>query len=600
MTARQIQQWQQLTGQSQHTLRYMRLTTDINQPSIVQSRTSSERGIKWASRYFDYPVTQLLDLRPGGPVTSQAPFIGEPPPNLLLGYFYAARVLNNYLFDQRTFSNISYSLYLSPISFERKMTWQILTDCSYSINTGSYSRAIESSQDLSNTINQIQNAVLMDRILSSLQSGDMQGFGQAINQQNERRSHNLEDTHLPFSQSFRISGVENRDAQILNTMCQIKKALCNFLILSKNENVENILNLPLSNFWLASFIDEFSKLVLPRNDYNISLKDLATVLTLGKGGLKGGALTLRSGTRTGLPFILRGRENRRAITETMRRQRGQTIRRFIDRLPVRTRNRPTEVIETDTEFAPEGLSEIEEEIESDRESPGTSGLSRSQFNDEIIATIVDLIQTLEDELTPEARRSDFFDYGREFFQLLISYYNRNELSEEIIHKWLMYFFIMEHIASTLYYLHSQFVQNRLAHRNVGIRFAQVILRGRNNQGEEVFTRVWFNRESRALKTLYQRILKDFTGIIDATGRDFNFAAPEERDQLLQEIQFVENSGTIDEIISQVNTPFTELDSVDLAFRLKLSGIVAYSTNPIVLRSFERARQAALARWLQRP
>ncbi|AAK13184.1 pTP [Bovine atadenovirus D] len=600
MTARQIQQWQQLTGQSQHTLRYMRLTTDLNQPSIVQSRTSSERGIKWASRYFDYPVTQLLDLRPGGPVTSQAPFIGEPPPNLLLGYFYSAKALNNYLFDQRTFSNISYDLYLSPISFERKMTWQILTDCSYSIDTGSYSRAIESSQDLTNTINQIQNAVLMDRILSSLQSGDMQGFGQAINQQNERRSYNLEVNHLPFSQSFRVSGAENRDAQILNTICKIKKALCNFLVLSKNENAENILNLPFSNFWLSSFIEEFSKLELPRNDYNISLKDLATVLTLGKGGLKGGALTLRSGTRVGLPFILRGRENRRAVTESMRRQRGQSIRRFVDRLPVRTRTRPTEALESETEGVPEVFSEMEDETESDREFPETSGLSRSRFNDEVIATIVDLIQTLEDELTPEARRSDFFDYGRDFFELLIGYYNRNELSEELIHKWLMYFFIIEHIASTLYYLHAHFVQNRLANRNIGIRFAQVILRGRNNQGEEIFTRVWFNRESRALKTLYKRIVKDIIGIIDAAGKDINFTSPEERDQLLQEIQFVENSGTVDEILSQINTPFTELDSVDLAFRLKLSGIVAYSTNPIVLRSFERARQAALARWLQRP
>ena len=578
----------------------MRLTTDLNQPSIVQSRTSSERGIKWASRYFDYPVSQLLDLRPGGPVTSQAPFIGEPPPNLLLGYFYSAKVLNNYLFDQRTFSNISYSLYLSPISFERKMTWQILTDCSYSIDTGSYSRAIESSQDLSNTINQIQNAVLMDRILSSLQSGDIQGFGQAINQQNERRSFNLQETHLPFSQSFRVNGVESRDAQILNTLCKIKRALCNFLVLSKKENVENVLNLPFSNYWLSSFIEEFSKLDLPRNDYNLSLKDLATVLTLGKGGLKGGALTLRSGTRVGLPFILRGRENRRAVTESIRRQRGQHIRRFVDRLPVRSRTRLPEVVESDTEAVPEVFSEIEDDIESDREFPETSGLSRSQFNDEVIATIVDLIQTLEDELTPEARRSDFFDYGREFFELLIGYYNRNELSEDIIHKWLMYFFIMEHIASTLYYLHSQFVQNRLASRNIGIRFAQVILRGRNINGEEIFTRVWFNRESRALKNLYRRILKDIIGIIDAVGKDFNFTSPEERDQLLQEIQFVENSGTVDDIISQINTPFTELDSVDLAFRLKLSGIVAYSTNPIIIRSFERTRQAALTRWLQRP
>ncbi|ASU50471.1 pDNA terminal protein [Odocoileus adenovirus 1] len=598
MTARQIQQWQQLTGQSQHTLRYMRLTIDLNHPSITHTRTTTERGIKWASRYFEYHVTQLLDLRPRGPVTSQAPFDGEPPPNLLLGYFYVAKVLNNYLFDQRTYSSLAYTLYLSPATYERRMIWQILTDCSYIINTGSYWRAIQSSQDFASSITQIQNAVLMDRILSSLQRGDMQGFGLAISQQNDGRYYSPE-RNAPFSHSFRLCGLDNRDAKIVNSICDIKRALCNFLILSNNEDCSTICSLPFTDDWITHFIEEFKKIEIPRNECNIPLRDLATVLTLGKGGFKGGALTLRSGTRLGLPFILRQREQRRAITESIRKKRGQNIKKFIDTLPSpRRRPRTVETVENETiERDIQSASEIEDEIDSDRESE-TSGLSRNNFNDEIIATIVDLIQNLEDELTSEARRSNFFTYGREFFQLLVKYYNQNRLSEEFIQKWLIYFFILEHIASTLYYLHLHF-NDRFVRRNIGIQFAQVILRGRNDIGEEIFTRVWFNRENSALKRLYERILTDMIGIIDVEGKDVNFDNFEERDQLLQDIQFIENSGSIEEVFSQINTSFSQLDSVELAFRIKFSGIVAYSTNPVVLRSFERTRQAALNRWLQR-
>ncbi|AAD45952.1 pTP [Ovine adenovirus 7] len=594
MTARQIHQWQQLTGQSQHTLRYLRLTLDLNNRSIARSRTIHERGIKWANRFFNYPVTQLLDLRPRGPVTSQPPFEGEPPPNLLIGYFYVARVLNQYLFDQRTYSNISYKLYLSPISFERRMTWQILTDCSYSINTGSYMRAIQNVENFSQTISQIQNAVLMDRILGSLQLADMQGFGSAISAQNQNRS--FQQHYQPFSQAFMVLNLQERDTYLIKLICKIKKALCKFLILSNMHNSECILDLPFSEFWIELFIDEFSQLEIPEAENRINLKDLATVLTLGKGGMHGGALTLRSGTRVGLPFRLRPRENYRAITEIMRRSRGDVIRRFIDRLPVNRRQRVRNVEETSS--SPLTVPEIEDEGFSDRE-PSSSDLSREEFNDEVIASIVDLIQNLEEELTPEARRSNFFNYGSEFFQLLIRFYNENRLTDDFIQKWLVYFFILEHVASTLYYLYLNLVQNRLAARNIGIQFVQIILRGRNENGEDIFTRVWFNRETQAFRQLYSRITRDFLGIIEANERSYSFSTPEERDQLLQDIDFVEDSGSIEEVINQVNTDFSDLDSVEIAFRIKLSGIVGYSTNEVVLRSFERVREAALNRWLQR-
>ncbi|QSV39475.1 pTP [Bovine adenovirus 7] len=595
MTARQIQQWQQLTGQSQHTLRYMRLTVDLNQPSIFRTSISTERGIKWASRYFDYPVCQLLDLRPRGPVTSNFPFDGEPPPNLLLGYFYLAKILNQYLFDQRTYSRITYKLHFSPIAFQRRMIWQILTDCSYSINTGSYSRALQGLRNFNETISQIQNAVLMDRIYGSLQTPEMQGFGAAIHAQERNRIFQAREPYEAFSMLYRMHNLEERDILLINCLCKIRKALCNFLVLSKNGNCNCILDLPFSYDWLSEFIETFCQFSPSSTENQSNFRELATVLTLGKPGMRGGALTLRSGTRVGLPFRLRPRENYRAVTESLRRNRGHIIRRFIDNLPIRRRRRETS---EEPQITPE-ISETEEDYASDRE-PSSSDLSRTEFNDEVIAVIVDLIQNLEDELTLEARRSVFFNYGTEFFQLLIRYYNENRLTEDFVERWLIYFFILEHIASTLYYLHSQFIRVRVASRNIGIQFAQIILRGRNNEGQEVFTRVWSNRDREAFRQLYERILRDFLGIVEAAEHESLFASPEEREQLLQDIQYVENSGDVEEIIEQINANLQELESVEIAFRIKFSGIVAYSTNNNVLRSFERLRQSALDRWLQRP
>lgn len=567
-------------------------------------RTATEIGIRWASRYFEYPVTQLLDLRPFGPVTRNPPFANEPPPNLLVGYYYIMKAINEYLFDQRTVSNISYKIEHNAVTMERVMLWQILTDSSYSINTGVYSRALADSDNIEQTIEQIQNAVMMDRVMTSLNFNPITGLGAVVRQQNAHRTATF--TVRPNFQQARVSG---RDALLLKTICSCRKALVNFLTFAHTQECQTQLVLPFSDDWLVPFVNHFSSSgpFTPRNISTNLVGEFASAMSLGK-NMSGGAITLRSGTRLGLPFNLRPRERGRAVTQSMRRRRGEAVNAFIDSLPLRRRTRrrrdldlapsspgegPSRRVQRDDGF-PDYEPEAEEDDFSDESL--SRGEPASDFNREVIETIASLIEALEEELNPTAARSGFYNFATRMYGLLLQLQNENRLTFQVILTWLNNFFILEHIASTLFYLNERFVRNNLARRNIGIQFAQVIMRGRAEDGSEQFTRVWYNREREAFQTLYNRIVTDFIAVTEMSDTDVSFQAAEEREQLLADMQYVENSGNVGEVIAQLQTRAQQTDSVELSFRIKFSGVVGYSQNPVVRRSFERVRHEAIRRW----
>ncbi|QOS14183.1 terminal protein [Duck atadenovirus A] len=579
----------------------MQLTTHLNHPRLVDHRTATERGIRCANRFFNYPVTQLLDLRPNGPTTNQPPFRGEPPPNLLLGYFYMAKTLDNYLFDQRTYSNISYEYHYSPATLQRYMRWKILTDCSYSINTGAYARAIYETENFEETIHQIQNAVLMDRVVSSLAvaAQPIAGFGLPISQQNTGRD---SSTNTPFTASYLLSASGNRDAAILHKLCEVRRALFNYISLSEHPEMVTLLDLPFSDAWMAPFVRTFSAIPVTQLRTPNAIKHVALALTAGKHDLTGGALTLRSGTRLGLPFRLRQRDNQQAVTETIRRNRGQSIQRFIDTLPARprrTRRPPTQEPELPIETPAEAEEEPEIEEEASDLGEDTEDLSRITFNEEVLASIVSLLEALEEELSPRARRSNFFDFSSRFYALLLEASDRERLTHRFIRRWLINFFILEHISSTLFYLYAKLYANRSIRENIGVQFVQIILRGRDENGEDLYTRVWFSNRTNPFAHLYQRIRTDFLVTTQHADTETTFQAPEERDQLLQDMEFTENSGDVENIITQITSNDIYTDSVELAFRMKCSGLVGYSTHPIILQTFEEIRTAAIQEWRSR-
>lgn len=554
-------------------------------------------------------MTQLLDLRPFGPVTRQPPFTGEPPPNILIGYYYVIKAINVYLFDQRTVSNISYRIQQGLATNERGMVWQVLTDSSYSINTGAFTAALSNNEDVSETIQQIQNAVMMDRVMTSLNVNPVAGLGAVVREQEANRT-----AAFAVRPNFSMARVSNRDAVLLTTICKCRKALINFLTLTRTANTASQLDLPLDDNWIGSFVDHFSG-TNPAESNECMISDFAQVMTIGKdggGGMRGGALTLRSGTRVGLPLRLRPREGRRAVTASMRRRRGEAVRRFIDNLPVRTRRRRVEPT----------VDGIETEEDEDSEQPGPSGLqprepepmgeefeesdqspSREEavaFNEQVIETVTALIEELEQELNPNAEGNLFFNFGTRMYGLLLQLNNENRLTFPVLLTWLQNFFILEHLSSTLYYLNQRFVREDLSRRNVGIQFAQVVVRGRAQDGSEMFTRLWYNRDREAFVTLYNRIVSDFIRVTEMSDTETTFIAPEEREQLLADMQYSENSGSVEDVIAQIQSRASYTDSVEISFRIKFSGLVGYARNPVVQRSFDQTRRAAIRRWRDQP
>ncbi|UJZ92505.1 pTP [Barthadenovirus sternae] len=596
MTARQIRIYQELTGQSALTLRYMQITTNLNDRRIMRRYTSTERGIRWANRFFNYPVTQLMDLSPNSTTTNQFPFDGQPPPNLLIGYFYFAKVINQYLFDQRTFSNISYEIALNRVDRSRCMIWRILTDSTYTVNTGSYSRAIYETDEFSETIHQIQNAIVMDRIITSVQDAEQEihGFGMAIQNQHMNRIANI-NSHSNFHKLYYYATASNNDTEILRQICMTKRALYNFCKLSEKENVNSIFDSPYTDGWLRTFVDTMSAITDYGEATLKNIKEMAVIMTMGKGSLHGGALTLRSGTRVGLPFRLRQRDRGQAITETIARNRGRAIRHFIDNLPITRRRRPAadvgDAVDNNPPYQP--TEPVEVPGPSDRREVG---LSRQEYNEEIIATIVDLLQNLEDELSQSARSSNFFDFVQQFYELFVRMLNRDEATPRFIRRWLVNFFIVEHIASTLFYLYMKLYRHRNSRNNLSLSFAQVILRARNENGEELYTRVWHDSSRNPFRILYRRIRHDFVTISENSDRDMMFQVPEERDQLLQDINFIENSGDVEEIFNQIRINDIDVESVEISFRIKISGNVGYSTNSTILDTFDATRSRAIQTW----
>nr|WMQ77644.1 pTP [Zoothera dauma adenovirus] len=509
--------------------------------------------------------------------------------------------MNDYLFDNRTFSNFSYKRIDNGLRDTQNMRWSILTDCSYSINTQAYTTAISEVDDFDENLSNIQNAILMDRIVSSIQllSNDITGFGQAIHNQNLARISN-NSGNVPFHISYEMAS--NRLARhhsILKAICQSRLALVNFILSTHSNTIEE--HSPFNDDWLNNFIETFSRVQTDElaTLSNLNKKEitniLASALTIGRGNneMTGGAMTLRSGTRIGLPFRLRQRADGRPITEQMRRDMNLHIRRFIDSLPSSTRQR---------RYAPPP-PEIEDE-QSDHSSFSDSDLSRNEnniidFNDQIVRTVIGLIEALEEELTPRARNSRFFNFTNNFFALLTSRINLEEASNAFIRRWIINFFIMEHISATLFYLQSRLIENRTFRRNSNIDFSQVIMRARLDTGEQAYARLWSTRGEQPFLDLVNRISHDLIATTEAIDRNPETMSQEELDQMLEDIQFQDSSGDVNDVIDQIKTHDPNVDSIELSFRSKISGLVGYSRNEAVIESYERIRTNARPPWQNR-
>ncbi|AET87222.1 terminal protein precursor [Human adenovirus 68] len=592
-----------LTGQTVPTMNYfMPLRNIWNRVREFPRASTTASGITWMSRYiYGYHRLMLEDLAPGAPATERWPLYRQPPPHFLIGYQYLVRTCNDYIFDTRAYSRLKYTELVRP--GHQTVNWSVMANCSYTINTGAYHRFVDF-DDFQATLTQVQQAILAERVVADLALVQpMRGFGitrmhgrageeevpvERLMQDYYKDLARCQDNAWGMAHRLRIQQAGPKDLVLLATIRRLKTAYFNFITSSivspsqeeegeERENPdrassrprpqETVLSLPCDCDWLDAFVERFSDPV-----------DLETIRSLR--GVPTGQLIKCIISAVSLPngeppshhfremrggvFTLRPRENGRAVTETMRRRRGEVIERFIDRLPVRRRRRR---VPPPPAAPPEEEEMLVEEEEIEEEIPGA-------FELEVRTTIAELIRLLEEELTVSARNSQFFNFAVDFYEAMERLEALGDVSEMPLRRWIMYFFVTEHIATTLNYLFQRLCNYAVFTRHVELNLAQVVMRARDPVGAVVYSRVWNEAGMNAFSQLIGRISNDLAATVERAGR--GDLQEEEIEQFMAEIAYQDNSGDVQEILRQAAVNDTEIDSVELSFRFKLTGPVAFT------------------------
>ena len=628
-----------------------------HQPALVHPNS-----VALVSRLYDYRLMQLRDLSPGGPNVAAYPYHRLPPPHLLLGYQYMHRALNDYFFENRVFMQLGYES--PPAQRPRRLFWTCLTDCSYSVNVGAYMRFLDL-DNFHDSFQQMHNAVLMDRIASDMahvhlrgrgvdvaRSGDVVGGGDdlaaaAVGEDDgdgaaaaaaaaAARSHLSGSGAAGLQNDILLRAASRDDAVLLEAIRRLRVALCHYLFCYARErfNTENTYRfLPGSDVfgeenWLTLFTDAFAELdtqsllrqaALDPRDHHAEepaetmarcfVSTLATgqdydAESRGRGGFSGGAIVLRNRRVTDRRGLRPRDRTGRAITASqVRRVRRRAVREFIDRLPrvIRRRRVPR----------PEPVEEEEPMVEEEEEPvppPPAAEEEEETLLDEVIRTVLEAIDALQEELTGAARRHELFRFTNDFYRLLLQTRDTDIalVTESFLRKWVLYFFLAEHVASTLYYLYTHFISNREFRRYVDVTTLQVLLVGWDVNAEPVFKRIWSEQSNPAtiFETLWSRILRDFLMMVERTGQ---FEGMDEADQqlFLSDIQYRDRSGDIEEVLKQLNLSEEFIDSIDISFRIKFRGIVAINTNDDITANLrrvlrDREQEIAVARHAAAP
>ncbi|QEJ80768.2 pTP [Southern Psittacara leucophthalmus aviadenovirus] len=592
-----------LTGQSLNTIRFCEPVIAADYPLVREEPALVDpRQVFTVSRLYDYRLMQLRDLSPGSPNVNVVPYNHLPPPHFLLGYQYMHRAVNDYMFDNRIFMQIGYER--PPRMRPSRLYWHCLIDCSYAVNVGQYMRFL----DLDNfhgTFEQMHNAVLMDRVAADMGIVHLRGRGIDIG----RRGNVIQAQDPNFLGGGGAGGLQTntvmrlssgQDAELLANIRLLNVALCHYIFCIQYDrlNTENMQRfLPGSDVfgepnWLEMFVDTFAPLDTQqliqsaRLNLPIAMEDpaeaMARLLVSVIAGespvdLVGGAIRLRNREVGDRPGLRPRNRYGRAVTATdVRRGRRRAIQQFVDRLPRRQRRRHVP--------PPEPEEPEEMEVEEREES----------FLDEVVRVALGAIDALQQELSGPARRHELFRFGTDFYRLLLRARDSNMVSESFLRKWVLYFFLAEHVASTLYYMYTHFIANREFRRYVDVNMLQVLVTGWDVNAQPVFKRIWSEQSNPAtiFETLWDRVLRDFLLMVEKTGQ---FEGMDELDQqlFLSDIQYRDKSGDIEDVMKQLNLSEELIDSIDISFRVRFKGIVAICTREEIkanLRRFLRDRQ----------
>uniref|UniRef100_A0AAU7E0F5 Preterminal protein n=1 Tax=Taphozous bat adenovirus TaxID=3141934 RepID=A0AAU7E0F5_9ADEN len=521
---------------------------------------------------YQYHRLMLMNLGPREPATRGWPLYLYPPPHLLVGYQYLVRVCNDYVFDSRAYSRLKYTEVLGPM--QQLMNWTVMANCTYTVNTGAYHRFVDL-EDFETTLRQVQQAVLAERVVADLALiRPMRGFGQ---------THMGSDRHVPverllheqyrdlarcqqgqawgLADRIRIQRAGNKDIVLLQAIRRLKTAYFNYLVAPDHPHTR--LSLPCDCHWLEAFVEKFSdpELVDVHAIRELPLQTVTKCII--------SALSLPQPVPTaplsGGAFELRPRENGRAVTEEMRRRRGEMVERFVDRLPVRRRRRRR---------APPAAEELSEVLESEEEAAPPP--PPRSFEEEVREAVADAVRLLQEELTVSARNEQFFSFAVDFYEVIQRLEMQGNLNELTIRRWVMYFFVAEHVATTLNYLHHALRLYAPFARWVDLGLAQVVLRARDDNGAVIYSRVWNEMGQNAFAQIMGRVSTDLAATVERAG--LGELEEEEVEQFMTDIAYHENSGDVGEILRQVASNDAEVDSIELSFRFKMTGPVAFTQN----------------------
>lgn len=583
-----------LTGQTIYTIEVFRPLRNIwNQVRDWLPQSVSAAGITWMSRFvYHYPRLMLMNLAPRQPATQGWPLYQWPPPHFLVGYQYMVRVCNDYIFDTRAFSRIRYTQIAGP--HQQMVNWSVLANCTYTVNTGAYHRFIDL-DNFEETLLQVQQAILTDRVVADMaimQPAHLRGFGMInvdgqnmhpaqlahLTQERHRHIGQCQDQAWGMADRIRLQQAGRKDLVILKTIRKLKNAYFRYLLNGQQqqhrrqqqgamaglgqptqEREQETLSLPCDCDWLHAFVerfnspsDEIASLVgsLPLQNIMNAVIDTLSLPNPFHVSMRGGA------------FELRPREGGRAVTAQMRRNRGEMVERFIDSLPIRRRRRRR----------PVPMDVSEEVVEEEEEAPAAPPRA---FDQEVREAIAEAIRLLEEELTATARNQQFFNFAMQFYAVIQRLEALGDINEMTLRRWVMYFFVTEHIATTLNYLHFHLRNSAPFNRHVELNLAQLVMRARDDEGRIVYSRVWNEGGVNAFQTLMARITTDLTATIERAGHGME---EHDIDQFMSDIAYHDNSGDVQEILKQLEMSDTEIDSIELSFRFRVTGPVVFTQN----------------------
>lgn len=527
---------------------------------------------------YRYHRTMLMNLAPREPATLRWPMYSFPPPHLLVGYQYVVKTCNDYVFDSRVYSQIKYSESLGPM--QQFLNWSVMANCSYTVNVGAYHRFVDM-ENFAETLAQTQQAILAERVAADLQliRPTLRGWGNATmgSENNVPVARLLQDFYKDIGRcqdqawglanKSRIENAGPKDLAILTAIRRLKTAYFHFLTSPNTQHTS--LSLPCSyGSWLIAFVDKFSD---PTNgEFQQTIREMPTQ-TLTKAVIDALSLPRDGGVSVGLSggaFELRPRENGRAVTQEMRVRRGEVVQQFIDSLPIRRRRRRARRREDE-----EPAQGPAEEMEQGEEEENT-------FEQEVRAAVAEAIRLLEEELTETARNQQFFNFAVDFYRIIQRLELMGGINEDTLRRWVMYFFVAEHIATTLNYLHHCLRINRHFSRWVELTMGQLVMRARDADGNVIYNRVWYETGVGAFGAIMNRVSTDLSATVERAGR--GELDEEEIDRLMTDIAYHDNSGDVQEILRQAQINDVDVDSIELSFRFKVTGPIILSQNKNII------------------